>query len=143
MAFEVQHQVDLPEGELLKARLVELESKEIPKKDPKPGEASSFTKLVWKFEVTEQGDYNGKQVRVETSAFLSDSPHNQFGNFARALLRGELPVGTVLSEEDLVGLSCFIEIAYVPDRLDKSKKWPRVAECYPLDPASINDEPPF
>lgn len=143
MPFEVQHQVDLPEGDMLKAQLKALEPREIPLKQPNARGETSFTKLNWTFVVTEQGDFTGKEVRAETNAYLSDSPYNQFGNFARALLRGDLPAGTVLSEEDLIGLSCFIEIAYIDDRQDSSKKWPRVKECFPLDPASLNDEPPF
>lgn len=143
MPFEVQHQVDLPEGELLKAQLTALEPKTIPYKDKKTGEDKEFTKLNWVFTVTEQGDFTGKDVRAETNAYLSDSPYNQFGNFARALLRGDLPAGTVLAEEDLIGLSAFIEVGYIEDRQDSSKKWPRVKECFPLDPASLNDEPPF
>lgn len=144
MPFEVQHQIDLPTDTLLRAQLKELEAKTIPYTDKKTGEQKDFTKLNWVFEVTEQGEYVGKQVRAETSAFLSDSPYNQFNAFAKALLQRELAPGQILSEGDLIGLSALITVKYEEDRRDSGKKWPRVADVYELDPASMAAaEPPF
>lgn len=142
MPFEVEHQVDLPEDTFLKAALKSLDTKEIPKRDPKPGESSTFTKLVWVFEITEQGEYFGKTVKAETSAFLSDSPYNVFRNWAEALLQRPLELRQVLNESDLVGLSGLITIKREADRKDATKSWPRVADVIPLDPASA-DGPGF
>jgi hypothetical protein len=144
MAFEVQHQVDLPTDTLLQAQLKDLEHKKIPYTDKKTGEQKEFGKLNWVFEITEQGDYHGKLVRAETSDYLSDSPYNQFNNFAKALLRRELTTGQVLSEGDLIGLSALITVKYEEDRRDSSKKWARVADVFELDPVSAAaNEPPF
>jgi hypothetical protein len=142
MPFEVQRQIDLPVNYPLQARLIELEQATIDYTDKKTGEAKQFTKLNWIFEVTEQGDYNAKKVRAETSAYLSDSPYNQFNNFAKALLGRELAVGQILGEGDLVGLPCLITVKYEEDRKDPSKKFARVADVFQLDPASA-DQPPF
>lgn len=144
MAFEVQHQVDLPTDTLLRAQLKELEHKIIPYTDKKTGEQKQFGKLNWVFEITEQGEYFGRSVRAETSDYLSDSPYNAFNNYAKALLQRELVQGQVLNESDLVGLSALITVKYEADRNDSSKKWARVADVYELDPASaVSAEPPF
>lgn len=141
MAFEVQHQVDLPTGTFLRARLTELEVKTVPYVDKKTGENKEFTKLNWIFEITEAGEFFGKKVRAETSAYLSDSPYNTFRNWAEALLRRPLDLGQVLNETDLIGLSALITVKYEEDRRDSSKKWARVEDVIPMDPAG--DEPPF
>lgn len=145
MAFEVQHQVDLPTETLMVARLRDLEHRKIPYTDKKTGEQKEFGKLNWTFEITEQGDFTGKSVRAETPDYISDSPYNQFGNYARALLQRELVPGQLLSEGDLVGLSALITVKYEADRNDSSKKWPRVDQVIELDPASAAAaaEPPF
>lgn len=136
MPFEVQHQVDLPTGTLLQAVLKTLEVKEIPKRD-----GGTFQKLNWLFEIVEQGDYFGKQVRAETSAYLSDSPYNTFRNWAEALLQRPLDLGQVLNESDLVGLPALITIRFEEDYKDKTKKWPRVEDVIPAE-AGFN-QPPF
>lgn len=141
MPFEVQKQVDLPEGVLLGATLKSLEAVSVPYTDKKTGEAKSFDKLNWLFEVVEQGDYHGKTVRAETNTYISDSPLNQFGNFVRALLNRDLTPGQVLDESDLIGLPCLIQVKYEVDRSDATKKYPRVGEVFPADPSVM--EPPF
>lgn len=146
MAFEVQHQVDLPIETLLMARLKELEHKVIPYTDKKTGEQKTFGKLNWLFEVTEQGDFFGKTVRAETSDYFSDSEYNVPNQYATALLQRRLDPGQVLSEGDLIGLSGLITVKYEADRNDASKKWPRVDQVIPLDPASAaaaSMDPPF
>lgn len=142
MAFEVQHQVDLPTGKLLKAKLQNLEVRTIPYTDRKTGEQTSFDKLNWLFEITEQGDFFGKTVRAETSAYLSDSPHNVFNNWATQLLGRPLAQGQVLSESDLIGLPAMITVKYEEDRKDSTKKWARVEDVLGMDGFG-SDEPPF
>ena len=141
--FEVQHQVTLPTGTFLLAQLKELEVRNIPYNDKKTGERKSFDKLNWVFEIKEQGEFNGKEVRAETSAFLSDDPYNQFRNYAEALLQRPLDLGQVLHEGDLVGLSALITVKFEEDRRDSSKVWPRVDAVIPLDPATASSQPPF
>ena len=139
MAFEVQHQVDLPTNTILRAKLTELELRSIPKRD-----GGTFEKLNWVFEITQDGEYFGKTVRAETSAFLSDSPYNLFRNWAEALLQRPLDLGQVLNEGDLIGLAALITIKYEEDRKDSSKKWPRVEDVMALDPSSVvSNQPPF
>lgn len=144
MPFQVQHQIDLPAGKLMRAKLQDLSTREVPYTDKKTGEQTSFTKLNWIFEITEQGDFFGKTVRAETSAFLSDSPHNVFNNWAKALLQRDLMQGQVLSESDLIGLPCEITVKYEEDRRDSSKKWARVADVYKLEENDLfASQPPF
>jgi hypothetical protein len=144
MAFEVQHQVEIPTNTLLRAKLNELEVKTVPYTDKKTGESKEFTKLNWVFEITQSGDFFGSKVRAETSAYLSDHPDNLFRNWAEALLRRPLDLGQVLNESDLIGLSALITVKYEEDRRDSSKKWRRVEDVIALDgPAAAMDEPPF
>jgi hypothetical protein len=99
-----------------------------PSRDQPGGSGDAFTRLNWIFEITQEGDYFGKNVRAETSAFLSDSPFNQFRNWAEALLQPQLDLGQVLDESDLIGLPALITVKYEEDRKDSSKKWARVDE---------------
>lgn len=138
MPFEVQHQVDLPTDTLLKAKLQDLQVREIAKRDG----SGTFEKLNWIFEVTQDGEYFGKTVRAETSAFLSDSPYNVFKNWAEALLQRPLDLGQVLAESDLIGLPALITVKYEQDRKDSSKKWPRVDEVISVG-EGFGSEPPF
>jgi hypothetical protein len=143
MPFEVQHQVDLPTNTLLRAVLKTLEVRDIPFTDRKTGEQKNFQKLNWLFEITQQGDYFGKTVRAETSAYLSDSPYNQFRNWAEALLQRPLDLGQVLNEADLMGLPALITVKYEEDRKDSSKKWARVDDVNAIGSDSFGDAPPF
>lgn len=142
MAFQVEHQIEIPEGPFLRSKLEKLEVATIPYTDKKTGERKEFSKLNWTFEITEQGEFHGKTVKGESPAFLSDSPHNRFRNWAEALLQRPLDVGQVLNESDLEGLSAYITVKYESDRNDSSKKWARVDDVIPLDPGA-SDEPPF
>lgn len=141
MPFEVQHQVDLPTDTLLKAKLIELDNREVPFADKKTGEQKTFNKLKWVFEITQDGEYLGKTVQADTSAYLSDSPHNQFRNWAEQLLNRELETGQILSESDLIGLPAMITVRYEEDRKDKTKKYARVEDV--LAAGDSFAEPPF
>lgn len=140
MAWENKHvdYVEIPLGSLLKATLVEIETNSVPYTDKKTGEHKSFDKLNWKFTLDEP-QYNGAVVRGETSAEMSDHPNNTFRMWVEGLLGRDIPVGAVVSEADLIGLSALITIKEVADRRDASKKWRRVDDVIPLD----NGDPPF
>lgn len=142
MAFEIQQHVDIPTGLPLQAVLKTLEHKEIPYVDKKTGEQKTFGKLNWIFEITEQGDFTGKTVRAETGDKFETSEYNVPFQYAKALLGRDLDAGQVLSEGDLIGLPALITVKYEEDRKDSSKKWLRVDQVYPLDPASV-EQPPF
>ena len=139
MAFQVQHQVEIPTNTLLRAKLKDLTVREIPKRDG----SGSFEKLNWVFEITQDGDCFGKDVRAETSAYLSDSPHNQFRLWAEALLQRPLDLGQVLNESDLIGLQALITVKYEADRNDSSKKWRRVEDVIALEGTPFQGQPPF
>lgn len=146
MPFTVEHSVDIPTDTLLRAKLTALDVATVPYTDKNTGEAKTFQKLNWKFEITQDGDYFGKTVNAETSAYLSDHPENQFRNWAEALLQRPLDLGNVLNESDLLGLSALITVHYVPDRKDPSKKWRRVDQVIALQPSLGGGgftEPPF
>lgn len=142
MPFEVEHAIEIPVGEFLRAKLSELEHVVIPYVDKKTNENKTFGKLNWKFEITQQGEFTGKDVRGETSDDLTDSPYNKFRQWAESLLGRQLGVGQVLQESDLEGLSGLITVKREQDRKDPSKFWTRVDDVIPLDP-SADDEPPF
>jgi hypothetical protein len=143
MPFEVQHQVEIPANTFMRAKLNKLDVASIQYVDKKTGEQKSFDKLNWIFEITEQGEFTGKDVRAETSAYLSDHPENKFRQWSEALLQRPLDLGQVLNEADLEGLSGLIMVSYVEDRKDPSKKWPRVTDVIPLDPSTGFNEAPF
>lgn len=135
MPFEVQHQVDIPAGKLLRAQLDDLEVKTIPFADKKTGEQKEFQKLKWVFRITEDNEFKDKIVTAETSAFLSDSPDNQFRNWAIALLQRDINQGDVLNEQDLIGLSALITVKLEADYKDPQKKWRRVDDVLSLSPS--------
>ncbi len=138
MPFEVEKSRALPAGELLKARLEKFDVQEIEYTDRKTNEKKSFKKIEWIFKIVD-GEYQGKEVRGETSAYLTDHPDNKFRNWSEALLGRSLDLGDVLDESDLEGGSVLITVKYVTDRKDEEKKWPRVDDVIPLG----DDEPPF
>lgn len=138
MPFEVQKSTQIPEGQILKARLEDFDVKTIPFNDKKTGEAKEFSKIEWDFLVID-GEFQGTHVRGETSAYLTDHPDNKFRNWAEALLNRSLSLSDVIDETDLVGASALITVKYVADRKDDEKKWRRVDDVIPLDA----DEPPF
>jgi hypothetical protein len=141
MPYEVQHQVEIPAGTLLRATLKDLESKHFPPRNP---QEQGFTKLNWTWEITEEGEYKGNKIKGECSAFLSDHPDNKFRNWAEALLQRPLDLGQVLDESDLVGLSALITVKYEPDRKDPSKKWRRVDDVISLNVSGFDQgAPPF
>lgn len=138
--FEVQHQAEIPEGKLIRAKLDSLEVVTKDFTDKKTGELKEFTKLEWIFKITEDGDMNGMTVRAETSTYLSDHPDNKFRSWAEGLLGRELDLGAVLSVDDLVGLQGLITVRYDPDRKDPSKKWRRVDTVISI---GEQGDPPF
>jgi hypothetical protein len=138
MAFTVEHQVEIPENTLLRATLKDLEVRDIPKRD-----GGSFQRLKWVFEITQAGDYFGKTVTADTSAYLSDSPENQFRNWAEALLGRPLDLGTVLNESDLIGLPALITIGKEQDRKDPNKTWRRVQDVLSVGDNGFSQNPPF
>ncbi len=138
MPYEVEKSRQLPEGVLLKARLDKFEQVDIPFTDRKTGEAKQFSKIEWTFKVID-GEYQGKDVRGETSPYLTDHPDNKFRNWSEALLNRSLDLGFVLDESDLEGAVALITVKYVADRKDDEKKWRRVDDVIPL----TEDDPPF
>lgn len=143
--FTVEHQVQVPENTILRARLNELEVKVVQFTDRQTGQPDSFKKLNWVFEITEGGEFLGLQVRGETKAFLSDHPDNQFRKFAEALLQRELGMGAQISPDDLVGLPCLITVKYEADRKDSSRKFRRVDTVMAVEGGAqqYSQEPPF
>lgn len=111
------------------------------------GEAKSFTKLEWWWEVvaTTFGDqYIGRKVKGECDAKLTTHPGNKFRNWSETILGRVIPNGFVLDTEDLVGLQAEISIGHREDRKDSSKVWEFVDEVLPLSGGFDGlDEPPF
>lgn len=140
-SWQVEDEPDrtIPEEKIVRGRLADLKTEHVVPNDPSK---EPFTKLVWWFEVTEDGLYFGRKIKGQTSAKLSNHPNNRFRQYAEALLRQELGVNTAISRSDLLGLPCEFTVRHEKDRKDPNKIWERVDEVLPLYSAQ-SDTPPF
>lgn len=136
--FIVEEDEILPEDTLFTGRLEGIEPREIEFTDKKTGEIRSFTKLTWRFTVTE-GQYSGKTVRGETDTRLTANSVNPFFNWSCALLKRTIPVGTGIDPEDLIGLPCQFSVTHVLSK-DKTRKFANV-DC--VLQAEDNSSVPF
>lgn len=113
-----------------------------------------YERLIWKFIVTDEGDFEDKPIRGDTSTAFNNHPDCKFRNWAMALLGGELPVGFELDTEALVGMRGRLIIGR-RDYEDKNTGEPRVynfvKDIRPLsggassrpatDAGNLNEEP--
>lgn len=140
----------IPEDTLLRATLVEVTDKTIEWKDRQTGEDKSAVLLEWWFKITdnkvEDGLYEGRKVKGETDAKITNHPNNRFRSWAEALLGRDLPVGAGIdTDDDLVGLSCLISVRHRDYTNKQGEK--RVAEdideVLPLSGGIMDDDVPF
>lgn len=147
--FETEEQQDLtlPEDSIHTAQLVDLKTRDVPFTDRKTGEAKSFTKLEWWWEIVAtnlEDKYIGRKVKGECDAKLTSHPGNSFRNWAETLLGREIPIGMVIDTDDLIGLRAEVSIGHREDRKDPAKIWEFVDEVMPLSADfKLSDEPPF
>lgn len=140
-SFQVEDEPDrtIPEETIVQGRLVDLKMEHVVPQDPSK---EPFDKLIWWFEVSQDGLYFGRKIKGQTSPKLSNHPGNRFRQWAEALLRQELPVQAAISRSDLLGLPCEFTVRHEKDRKDPNKVWERVDEVLPIY-AGQGDAPPF
>lgn len=140
--FTIEDEPDrtIPEEKIVRGRLLEIKRETVV---PKDTSKEPFDKLIWWFEVTEQGLYAGRKIKGSTSTKFSNHAGNRARNWAEQLLRRELGVNSAVSKSDLEGLPCDFTVKWDRDRQDPSKVWERVDEVMAVDGAKPGDEPPF
>jgi hypothetical protein len=146
MQFTTEDQPDLtlPEDTFFRAQLVEIKPKEIEWTDRKTNEHKTKTLLEWWWEVKSDDQYNGRKIKGECEARLTNHPNNRFHNWSEALLQREIPAGMGIDTDDLVGLMAEITVRWEPDKKDPSKKYERLDEVTPVTAGfAMSDEPPF
>lgn len=138
----------IPEDTLLRATLVEVTDKKIEWTDKQTKEQMSAILLEWWFKVTDKnvegGLYEGRKVKGETDAKITNHPNNRFRSWAEALLGRDLPVGAGIdTDDDLVGLSCLISVRHrkYTTKQNESRIAEDIDEILPL--AGGGDDVPF
>lgn len=105
----------IPEGEIVAAKVVGIEGK-------------SFDwgeRLNWKFEVTEEGTWEGYKINGSTSLKFTIDPPSKFYEWSVELLGRTFEIGESVETDDLIGLPCRIEIEWQEDKDDEKKHWMR------------------
>ncbi len=148
MQFTTEDEPDLtlPEDGIFRARLEEIKQRTIKWTDKKTGDDKESPILEWWWEITSSSlgaEYVGRKVKGECNQKITNRDGNRFREWAEALLNREIPVGTVIDTDDLIGLEADIVIGHRPDRKDPSKKWEFVENVAPTDNAFAGSEPPF
>ena len=135
----------LPAEVALPAILNSVTEEEVPYTDKKTGEARTFRKWSWEFQIAD-GDYAGLRAWGETESFLSTHPNNKVRQFAEALLGGvEFEIGQDLDTDDLISLPCEIVVAHETyNKKDGTEgyKCP-ITQVFPAGTSYSPDEPPF
>ncbi len=137
--FTVEDEPDrtIPEEKFVRGRLVDLKKERVV---PKDTTKDPFEKLLWWFEVTEQGLFHGRKIKGQTGVKFSNHPNNRARHWAEALLQRELGEGVSLSRSDLLQLACEFTVRH--ERGADGKIWEKVDIVVP--PSSNQaDEPPF
>lgn len=105
----------VPEGEIVAAKVKEIKAETL---DFGP-------RLNWAFEITE-APWEGVRVLDSCSQKFTIDPPSKFYEWACQLLGRTFEIGEQIDTDDLVGLSCRIEIAHKPAKDDPERKWLRV-----------------
>ena len=119
----------IPEGTIVHAR-VKFISEILTLQGPR----GDFEKLDWKFEITE-GEFKGITVNDGTSPKFSIDGPSKLYEWASILLGRTFDLGERIDTDDLVGLSCRIEIGHKPGKDDPEKVWLRVETLMPASGA--------
>lgn len=131
----------IPEDTILTAKLLSIAPKDIAW--TKDGERKTATLLNWKFEITSNGEYQGKWVWGSTPSVMSMNANNRFRNWSEVLLGRPFAVGEALDTDDLLGLTADVMIGHRPDKKDPEKKYQEVSDLLPADGDAFGSEPPF
>jgi hypothetical protein len=129
----------IPEDTIVPAKLREMTSKAFDYTDKKTGEIKVAEKVEWWFDVT-GGEHEGRKIKGETWAQITNNPNNQFRTWVEALLQREITPGFTFTDDDLIGLPCCITVKHVANK-DGSRTYENVEDVLPA--TSSFDEPPF
>lgn len=128
----------IPEGEIVNVVLDKVEP------DQYEWNGETIDKLKWYFTVTDEGQFNGLQVRGSTSTAFTNHPNCRAYNWVQAITGKKYQEGEGLDTDDLSGMRARIIIKH---REDKNKRlWHDVRDVLP---AGVNrgpvpdDEAPF
>lgn len=146
MQFVVEDAPDLtiPADTVVRGRLEEIKLHEFDYTN-KEGNPDHGAVLQWWFEVTDTRAGDGKwltrKVKGETDTKISNHPRNRFRQWAEVLLGRDLAEGQGIDTDDLIGLSCDLQIDHQADKKDPAKTYERVSSLLPL--SSNDTEIPF
>lgn len=154
--FEVEEQKDLrlQEDKIYRAKLTELKRHSFNWTDRKdrdnpgvPIEKTSST-LQWWWEVQDENLRNPetgnlRRVKGECPPKITNLPDNKFRLWASALLCRDIPVGSKIDTDDLLGLQADITIRYRADKKDPTRKYEEVEDVIALQGFAAHDAPPF
>lgn len=86
-------------------------------------------KFRWNFVVSLQNsDWDGKEIRGETSTNFTNHPNCKAMNWAMALTGREFENGEELDTDEMIGLPCKVLIKHKPDR--EGRPWMRVDSVF-------------
>jgi len=137
----------LPEDTLFPGILASVSTRTINYNDKKTGEAKSFDKWEWVFEISE-GEYSGLNGYGETESYMSTRDDNKVRQWAETLRDMPFEIGDGLDTDELVGLPCMFTVLHEEPRpkKDGSGMWYscKVKDLFPEGTTQKQaDEPPF
>lgn len=98
--------VPIPNNTVLAAKVVSVAKKLMPFTDKVTGE--EVWKVEFKFQVTEEGQFNGRRIDGLTSTNFVEAEGCKLYQWVKALLGQEIPQGFTLDTDHLQGLECSI-----------------------------------
>lgn len=125
----------IPEDMFVPAKLREMNNKSFDYTDKKTNEIKTAEKVEWWFEIT-GGEHEGRKVKGETWAQITNNPNNKFRAWVEALLGREITPGFTFTDDDLIGLPCSLTVVHVPNK-DNTRIYENVDEVV----APTGDDP--
>lgn len=121
---------NIPDGSLINAKFIGFEETTIKWNDKTTGEAMSSDRWTWHFEVTEQGQFQGRRLRGQTSQNFSVHENCRAYQWMNAIVGREIAEGEKLDPEDQYGAPCRIVTEQsAPDKQDRI--WDNVVDVLP------------
>lgn len=137
---EDQPDLTIPEDKIVRAKLTELKDKTIEWQDKQTKEQKSAVLTEWWWQVT-SGEYEGRKVKGECDAKVTNHPRNRFRQWAEALLNRQLDADMAFDDEDLIGLSADITVKH--REYEKNGEKRVIEEIDEVMPISGSQDVPF
>lgn len=122
----------IPEGEILEARLADVELHEFDWNN------ETVQKLKWKF-VISHGEYAGKDIVGETSTAFVAHPNCKAYNWTTALTGKAYAAGEELDTDELIGLPARVISMHKPGK--DGTAWVRIRDVLPLRSGPVAEAP--